>query len=470
MTAFNFFKRLHCDIIFLQEMHWTAKLENTINSEWNGEIIYNHGTANSCGVAILFHAGLANQPRQPKCDSHSRILATKITLDNQELNLVNIYVPRSNTERQSFYRSLSDYLTDDDNNIIAGDFNSISDPQCDKSGGNANARQSANTVLQAISAQFHLIDIWRSHHYNQLCYSWTGKNPTDNSIIRTRIDKFLLSTAISHLVTDSAIKPYPFSDHDYFSIKLNMDNIQRGPGYWHLNNELLQDACFEAEIKDFWTQLETQYNTFHDPRLWWDKAKKHFNNIAIHRASINNEIKRHAKLQLTRRLTKLHARSSSCLDHDIENYLLAKEQLKQFELKELEAIQLRSKARFLEEGECSTSYFYSLEKKRKADQTIHLLTKDNLDMISAPFDLLQETHHFYQLLYSAEPHDKQASTNFLNIQTPTLTAAERTSCEEQLNENELLEALNTMENNKSPDFDGLTTNFYKHFWLLLVPD
>ena len=91
-------------------------------------------------------------------------------------------------------------------------------------------------------------------------------------------------------------------------------------------------------------------------------------------------------------------------------------------------------------------------------------------MISAPFDLLQETHHFYQLLYSAEPHDEQASTNFLNIQTPTLTTAERTSCEEQLNENELLEALNTMENNKSPDFDGLTTNFYKHFWPLLVPD
>lgn len=87
-------------------------------------------------------------------------------------------------------------------------------------------------------------------------------------------------------------------------------------------------------------------------------------------------------------------------------------------------------------------------------------------MISAPFDLLQETHHFYQLLYSAEPHDEQASTNFLNIQTPTLTTAERTSCEEQLNENELLEALNTMENNKSLGFDALTTNFYKHFWPL----
>lgn len=30
-----------------------------------------------------------------------------------------------------------------------------------------------------------------------------------------------------------------------------------------------------------------------------------------------------------------------------------------------------------------------------------------------------------------------------------------------------MQALNNMENNKSPGIDGLTTNFYKHFWLLI---
>ena len=60
----------------------------------------------------------------------------------------------------------------------------------------------------------------------------------------------------------------------------------------------------------------------------------------------------------------------------------AKEKLKQLKLKELEATQLRSKARFLEQGECSSRYFYSLEKKQKADQTIRILTKDNLDTVS----------------------------------------------------------------------------------------
>ena len=36
---------------------------------------------------------------------------------------------------------------------------------------------------------------------------------------------------------------------------------------------------------------------------------------------------------------------------DIENYLTTKEKLKQFKLKELEAVKIRAKARFTEKGE-----------------------------------------------------------------------------------------------------------------------
>ena len=36
-----------------------------------------------------------------------------------------------------------------------------------------------------------------------------------------------------------------------------------------------------------------------------------------------------------------------------------------------------------------------------------------------------------------------------------------------ITEEELNNAVKAMENNESPGFDGLTTNFYKHFWPLL---
>jgi len=61
-----------------------------------------------------------------------------------------------------------------------------------------------------------------------------------------------------------------------------------------------------------------------------------------------------------------------------------KEKLKQLDMKELEATKIRIKAQFMEEGEKSTRYFFSLEKSRKADQTIRVLTKNNLDTVLLP--------------------------------------------------------------------------------------
>ena len=61
---------------------------------------------------------------------------------------------------------------------------------------------------------------------------------------------------------------------------------------------------------------------------------------------------------------------------DKENYLLAKQKLtvleqRDLEQRDLEAVKIRTKARFTEEGEKSTGYVYSLEKKKQADKSIH---------------------------------------------------------------------------------------------------
>ena len=168
-----------------------------------------------------------------------------------------------------------------------------------------------------------------------------------------------------------------------------------------------------------------------------------------------------------RNLIRLQKKSNNGNTRDIENHLLAKEKLKQLELKELEATKIQTKARFLEEVERSTRYFYSLEKSRQAKQTIRILTKDNLDTVSELQDLLKETHNFCKVLFTAEPCDEHARNQFLNSDIPRLPDNARESCEDIITEEELSNAVKAMENNKSPGFDGLTTNFYKHFWPIL---
>ena len=117
----------------------------------------------------------------------------------------------------------------------------------------------------------------------------------------------------------------------------------------------------------------------------------------------------------------------------------------------------------MEEGEKSTRYFFSLEKSRKANQTISVLTKDNLDTVTETRDLLSETRAFYKKLYSAEPCDENAQETFFNATIPNLPEDARNSCEGELTEEELRKAVTAMELDRSPGINGLTTNFYKHF-------
>ena len=108
-------------------------------------------------------------------------------------------------------------------------------------------------------------------------------------------------------------------------------------------------------------------------------------------------------------------------DSDVKQYLLAKEKLKDLAMKDLEATKIRAKARFFEKGERSTRYFYSLEKCRKAEHLIKVLTKDNMDTVSDPGQLISETYNFYKSLYSAQPDDKPARDAFLNFNAPKLS-------------------------------------------------
>lgn len=87
---------------------------------------------------------------------------------------------------------------------------------------------------------------------------------------------------------------------------------------------------------------------------------------------------------------------------DKENYLLAKQKLTVLEQRDLEAVKIRTKARFTEEEEKSTRYVYSLEKKKQADKSIQTLTKENLDTITSTRDILIETLALYKQLYTAD--------------------------------------------------------------------
>ena len=74
-----------------------------------------------------------------------------------------------------------------------------------------------------------------------------------------------IDRSIDQFVTSVEIRPYAHSDHDSIVLVLDFDRVQRGPGYWHFNNELLKDTLFQAAIESFGGDWKNRFNDFLDP-------------------------------------------------------------------------------------------------------------------------------------------------------------------------------------------------------------
>ena len=153
---------------------------------------------------------------------------------------------------------------------------------------------------------------------------------------------------------------------------------------------------------------------------------------------------------------RLQLKAQSGNASDIERFLRMKENLKHLDIRDLESTKIRAKARFMKEGEKRSRYFFCLEKQRKADHTMRIPTKDNMETVTDPHDLLRETHDSYSNLYSTESCD-EIGPQFLDADFPKLTEEARATCDDRLTEEELREALFSVENNKSLGVDGLST-------------
>ena len=106
--------------------------------------------------------------------------------------------------------------------------------------------------------------------------SGTATSSLPMGLTTREVSVFLVIHALDPFVSGTHIGPYPYSDHDYTSLLLDFDQVVRGPGFWHFNNELLKDIAFQAEIEKFWMKWDQELRSFTDPLRCWDQAKLHF--------------------------------------------------------------------------------------------------------------------------------------------------------------------------------------------------
>ena len=134
--------------------------------------------------------------------------------------------------------------------------------------------------------------------------------------------------------------------------------------------------------------------------------------------------------------------------------------------KRMEGVLLRSRARWIADGEKITKYFCGLEKRNYISKQMTKLTLNNGEEICESKDIIKEVKVFYERLYS-ERQVEDCEILDMAQDIPVLTLQEKTSLEGEITLAEASLVLRNMKNYKSPGSDRFTAEFFKFFWLQL---
>ena len=457
----------HIQIAMLQETHSKIGDEIKWKKEWGGEIIFSHGSSSSRGTCILFAPNVDIVIHDKLIDSNGRFIILNVTINEVKVTLANIYGP--NNDDEAFFVDVFQHIDEmgNDDRIIGGDFNCVLNNDKDKKGGRANhINKNSQQLINMYVDETNLVDIWRAQHSTEKRFTYHAKYR--GQYIFSRIDFFLISFGLSSLVTKSTILPSFLSDHSPVEIKINLEESERGKGFWKLNCSLLRDIEYINQIKQ--TIRETvEDNTNLEHGMLWEMIKLKIRGTSIKYSSRKKRSNNNLLTALTRRQQILQEKFDRAPDPEIKRDIdLVHGDIEQIIASQMKGAQVRAKLNWVNEGERPTKFFLNLEKQNYNKKQIKRIKRKNGDTISGKLNLLNELESFYKQLYTSGYKTEEPMPNFDNIlshvEVSSLLEEERNACEGYIGEGELLTALKSTKSNKSPGNDGLPAEFYKVFW------
>ena len=454
--------RANYDIAFFQEsLISTDQQIKSLSARWSGPSFWSPAIGRQGGICALFHPSFEGKCLSWRKDSSGRVLSFLIDFSGCQINLLGIYAPTNPTERKSFFENLHEFFIPAGSTIICGDFNGyVSD--LDKFGGNI-------SICRAISdfkEHFHLIDIWRKQHPKSREFTWFNSDFS----IASRLDKFYVSSDLVQFISSSSIRPCCFSDHDLVDLVIDLSQFSpQGPGLWKFNNSLLADADFCDHLSSRISDLANCISRFSSLKNWWEFLKLSLKEECINFAKQKRTELNREKVTLTNRLIlckQLLIQGDASVSAEI--IALEARLFALFSL-EIDGVKTRSRARWIEEGEKPTRYFFRLERERIEKNRVISMHDSNGNEVTSRADLDRVHVEFYTQLFSEEPVDMACQQHLFFQLNTKLTPDESFSCDGPISLEELAESVKSLSLNKSPGPDGFTLEFYLKFWHLLAP-
>ena len=441
-------------MLIVQETHSSSEFEQVWKNEWGGEAIFSHGTNQARGIAVFMTKKMYSSVRKVFIGSDGRTILFDLEECDQIVTIVAIYAP--NNDCPNYFTDIGKLLKErSEHKIIIGDFNLTLDVELDRKNTYCNNNKALNE-LESIMEQYYLKDIWRVHNPELRQYSWYKRGDLYKA---SRIDLALVSAGLDQKVEDiqyiSSIK----TDHRAIYMVVTITPYERGTGYWKFNNSFLQKKEFVQRMNNEIDQF-IEDSSHHNPLTLWERLKIKIRNVSKDFARNQTSEENLIISQLSEKVNEYEA--SLPLNKDQDALLEeTKTELEEKLFSKVKGMMFRSKAKWYEQGEKSSKYFFSLEKARYNAKTCYKILDELQQEVEDPHKILELQKNFYMKLYQ-----KDEDVNFTLRNNYGITVPEelKLAQEQQLILKDFEEAIKTMNNNKTPGQDGIPVDFYKVFW------
>ena len=468
---------LNVTFFFLQETHLKSGSENFIRSCWGYNLWLSGKETNKNGVAIMFNNNFEYKIHNVFRDPDGCYIIIDVELLQKRLTLVNIYGPSSG-DSPEFFDQISDSIEQVGNDFVitAGDWNCVLNMKLDARNylSSVNRPRTRKKILDLMS-KHGLVDVWREYYPQSRAYTWRKFNSTKQG----RLDYFLISDELTSDICKLKIEHGYRSDHSAVILSLKKEEIQRDRPFWKFNNSLLKDMDYIQQIKRTISDVKKQYavpvynfDSIDDipnetiqfqisDQLFFEMLLLEIRGKTISYASYKKKSEMEKEKELLKKINQLE---TSIDEDDITLLEDLKMQLREIRNKKIEGMMIRSRTKWLKDGEKSSRYFCNLEKRNFVDKSMGFIEKENGEIISEQKDILDEVKQFYVELYSLKEVE-EIDLNATLTDAPTLTNEDSELIEGPITYAEASSALRNMKNNKSPGPDGFSVEFYKFFFI-----
>ncbi len=327
-------------------------------------------------------------------------LAVVLDIEHIFFILVNLYGHNNSKLNQNLLKEISSLISDlkrvyhTDNIVVGGYFNIAPDETHDRHPPKGITFK-PNPLVSHFCTILKLIDVWRYLNPNLRQLSWLRPNATSKS----RIDFWLISDNLMLFVKDCAISAAPLTDHCAISLLFKSNNnTSRNKGYWKCNSDLLNNERFCNKVKDLILEIKNSSN-FNSNKARWEFLKFKIREFSINYSKILAKVKRQQEHNIIYEINKCCS-ESELKDTEKSKLVSLQLELHNLYIKKAKGEYIRSRAKWIEEGEKSTSYFCRLEKRRQSSNSILSLMINGVECTDLTL-ISKNIYQFYSDLYSS---------------------------------------------------------------------